>query len=47
MELKTITEFLAKLYPEQTAEPYDFPGLIVGSPNWQVNKVLFAVDPTQ
>lgn len=41
-----IVEVLETLYPLRYKESWDFPGLIVGDPSWNVEKIYCAVDPT-
>ncbi|MCL2542282.1 MAG: Nif3-like dinuclear metal center hexameric protein [Nocardioidaceae bacterium] len=45
-ELKDVVALLHGWYPPATAESWDAVGLVLGDPDQQVKKVMFAVDPT-
>ena len=44
--LKQVIDVLETLYPLRYAEEWDEPGLIVGDLNHEVNRIVFAADPT-
>ncbi|MDR3152431.1 MAG: Nif3-like dinuclear metal center hexameric protein [Bifidobacteriaceae bacterium] len=44
--VELVVDFLDKLYPVKNSEIWDFPGLTIGSNDWEVDKILYAVDPT-
>lgn len=46
MQLKTIIEALETLAPKSFQEDYDNSGLLVGSPQMEVSKLLFCLDST-
>ncbi|MDR3116790.1 MAG: Nif3-like dinuclear metal center hexameric protein [Bifidobacteriaceae bacterium] len=46
ISVESVVSFLDKLYPVKNSEIWDFPGLIIGSADWEVDKILYAVDPT-
>lgn len=45
-KVKDITAFLETLFPLETAESFDNPGLLVGSSDSEVSKVLVCLDAT-
>jgi dinuclear metal center YbgI/SA1388 family protein len=45
MKLSAITSFLDQLYPLEYAESWDYPGLIFGDPDAEVDRIILAVDP--
>ncbi|WP_338696005.1 Nif3-like dinuclear metal center hexameric protein [Streptomyces sp. Q6] len=45
--LSEVTTALAALWPASLAEAWDAVGTVVGDPDSEVNRVLFAVDPVQ
>jgi putative NIF3 family GTP cyclohydrolase 1 type 2 len=47
MTLSNLLATFEKLWPRESAEDWDRPGLMVGNPNQQIRKVLLAVDVTQ
>lgn len=46
MKLSNIIEFAQKIAPFDTAEEWDNVGLLTGSPAWEVQRVLLALDIT-
>ena len=46
MTLSNLLATFEKLWPRESAEDWDRPGLMVGNPNQQIRKVLLAVDVT-
>jgi len=44
--LATVVDLLHDWYPPDTADSFDAVGLVVGDPEAEVTKVMFAVDPT-
>ncbi|MDR2748907.1 MAG: Nif3-like dinuclear metal center hexameric protein [Bifidobacteriaceae bacterium] len=46
MKVEEILDFLSVIYPNDTSEEWDYPGLVVGSRSWDTTKVLYAVDIT-
>lgn len=47
MKISEITQFLEELAPRSLQEGYDNSGLLVGTPNEEVDKVLVALDMTE
>lgn len=47
LHLRDVIAFLERRYPPATAEPWDAVGLVVGDPVAPVERVLFAIDPTE
>ncbi|UFU01680.1 Nif3-like dinuclear metal center hexameric protein [Ruania suaedae] len=47
LHLREVIELLERRYPPSTAEAWDAVGLVVGEPQAPVERVLFAVDPTE
>ena len=47
LHLSDVIELLERRYPPATAESWDAVGLVVGEPQAPVERVLFAVDPTE
>src|SRR5690625_4766768 len=47
LHLRDVIDFLERRYPPATAEPWDAVGLVVGDPVAPVERVLFAIDPTE
>lgn len=45
MKISDVTGALESLAPTSLAEDWDAVGLVAGSPDWEANKVLLAVDP--
>jgi dinuclear metal center YbgI/SA1388 family protein len=45
-KLKEVMTLLEKIAPVHSAEPWDNPGLQVGSYSQEINKILLALDPT-
>lgn len=46
MTLSNLLASFEKLWPKESAEDWDRPGLMVGNPSQEINKVLLAVDVT-
>lgn len=46
MTLSNLLASFEKLWPKDSAEDWDRPGLMVGNPSQEINKVLLAVDVT-
>ncbi|OZG50002.1 Nif3-like dinuclear metal center hexameric protein [Bombiscardovia coagulans] len=46
LSLAEVVKVLECLYPLSYAEDWDYPGLVVGDPDWSVNRIYCAVDPT-
>jgi dinuclear metal center YbgI/SA1388 family protein len=47
MRLAEIVRTLERRYPPDTAESWDAVGLVVGDPDQEVSRVIFAVDPVE
>ena len=47
LHLRDVIGYLERRYPPGTAEPWDAVGLVVGDPVAPVERVLFAIDPTE
>ncbi|MDR2799291.1 MAG: Nif3-like dinuclear metal center hexameric protein [Bifidobacteriaceae bacterium] len=47
MKIEKIAKHLSKIYPDEYKEDWDFPGLIVGSIDWETDKILYTVDITE
>lgn len=47
LHLRDVIEMLERRYPPATAEPWDAVGLVTGDPAAPVERVLFAIDPTE
>lgn len=46
MNVAEVCCVLEELYPLSLAESWDYPGLIVGDPAWEVSSIALIVDPT-